>query len=452
MAKKKTNKSRKIFGGNKNNKNKEVENKEVENKEFNIEFKIKEIVKKSMEGLEKNIKEDIESIVIDVVSNSGENIKNSLEKHIVEVKKQIKNIKEDIYDVKNDLDSLIKDKNKIIISEIESKNRNLEYKLKNIEEQQKQQKKQSNENKSSIFDFIKRQNEKKLDSNFRNLEYNIENKFNDVSKDILKGFKRTMSKIDEVNDILDEIKTEDNQNKILQNIELLEGKIKSVDKINENIEKISKEFNKNEVIASNLEDEILVNLGEYGKKILNQLIISARCYAQNKDCIESIDNERKEYQNKIEKTKKDFESKGISEGKLDTLKEIIDKCDGIDKIYDSKQEFEIIIRDILKNNGYERDDELLIEKEIIVTQDNKDNIQNKALNCEELGTYKVKKSAILLNGNIEKRAILEKIEDNTKEENDKGNEDDKELENTENVSKDAKEELNQDKNENEENN
>ena len=413
----------------KNIENKQIESvgmegdKEIEGQPFGIEFKMKEVMKNSMENLEKNI----ESIIIDVLSSSGENIKKSLEKHIDEVKDEIKNIKEDIDNVKNDLDLLINDRNNIIIFEIKNK-------LDDIEKRQNQQ---NTDNKRSIFSLIKGQNEnKKLDSIFMNLVNNIDNKFNLISKDTSKGFKRTMSKIDEVNDILDEIKTEDNQNKILQNIELLEGKIKSVDKINENVEKISKEFNKNEVIVSNLEDEILVNLGEYGKKILNQLILSARCYAQNKDCIESIDNERKEYQNKIEQTKKDSEIKGISEGKLGALKEIIDKCDGIDKIYDSKKEFEIIIRDILKNNGYERDRELLVGKEIAITEENKDDIQKKALNCEELGRYKVKKSAILLNEKIEKRDLLEKIDDihneDRNEDRKNKNEENKEVKNIEN--------------------
>ena len=398
--------------------NNEIVNDKEKNIESIIEIKVKEIMGNSMEDLEKKIEE----IVIEVVSNSGENIKTSVEKHV-------NNLKNDIDNAKNDLNSFINDKNDIIISEIEYKDRKIKGKLDNIEKQQNQQ---NNESRRSFMDLIKGQDvNKKLDNNFRNLENNIENKFNLVSKDVSKGFKRTINKIDEVNDIVDELKIlKDNQNKILQSVQVLEGKIKSLDKINdikESVEKISKEF-KNEDVASNLEEEVLINLGKYGQKILNELLLSARCYAQNKDCIESIDNERKEYQNKIEQTKKDYESKGISEGRLVTLKEIIDKCDGIDKIYDSKEEFEIIIRDILKNNGYERDEELLIGKEIVVTEENKDDIQKKALNCETLGTYKVKKSAILLNENIEERAILEKMEDEITKEVDQENEEEKDTE------------------------
>ena len=192
----------------------------------------------SIEDLEKKI----EKIIIEEVSNCGENIKISVEKHINDLKNDIDDIKKDIDNAKNDLNSFLNDNNNIIISEIESKDKQIKIKLDNIEKQQKQQ---NNESKRSLMDLIKGQDvNKKLDNNFRNLENNIENKFNLVSKDVSKGFKRTINKIDEVNDIVDELKIlKDNQNKILQSVEVLEGKIKSLDKINdikESVEKISK--------------------------------------------------------------------------------------------------------------------------------------------------------------------------------------------------------------------
>lgn len=334
-------------------------------------------------------------------TNNEENLKN-INKYI---DKSIKN-------TKDEMSKLIDEKYKLLIDIITN----------NIEKTIKEVNKGNNDLKESIEKSYKTQF-KKSDSTFQNIKNSIslnhknekeiyselnsiKHEVNKLSKDSKKISKDT-DYIESINDAIKRVKQQ--QEELSETIQLLQGKMKSLDKIEELKQDIQKNINKKEVVVSNLDEDILNNLGKYGNKIIDELTIAARCYAKNKEKLEIIDEEKNEYENKIINTRKEFESKGEKNGKLSIVKEIVDKCDSLDKLYDSENKFEKLIKDILINNGFMRDENFKVGNEISVTEENKNQIQEK-FHCEEVGTYKVKKSVILLNDKVYTRGELEKIE------------------------------------------
>lgn len=317
----------------------------------------------------------------------------------------------------------IEDNNKYIVEEIKD-NKNILIEIKKyIENNNKGENNKSNR----LFNNVK-----ELMGNDRIVKDeigNLSSKINSIKPELMNDIKQELNKIDKnlkrnTNNILDNLddinysirRVKEQQEELCKSIELLEGKMKSLDKVDElkeQIEKIHKSINKKNIVVSNLEEEILTNLGQYGEKIVNELTMAARCYAKNKDKIEYIDDEIKKYEKKIIDTREDSRNDGIWQGKRDIISEIINKCDRIDNLYDSENDFEKIIKDMLINNGFERDIELKVENEICVTEENQEEIQEKA-HCKDIGKYKVTRSAILLNGKIYKRAELEKIEEDEK--------------------------------------
>ena len=249
-------------------------------------------------------------------------------------------------------------------------------------------------------------------------ELNKLEKISKIQEDIntiRKEYRKLNAQIEDINDIKNHIeKMNESLESVTKTVELLQGKMNYLDSINdlkESIEKIAKKPNTQENVASNLEEEVIINLGQYGEKIVKELTNTARCYAQNKDSIESIHNERSEYERKILDAREKSKSDGIEIGKLETIKEIINKNDGIDELFDSEDPFKKVISDMLRNNGFSRDEELKINKEITITEENIEKIGRKASNIT-IGRYIVIKSAIILNGEVYKDAVLNKIDNN----------------------------------------
>lgn len=341
-----------------------------------------------------------------------ENLKNiNNEENFEKIKEYING---SIKNTKDEMSKLIDEKYNLLIDTIKNnmektieENKDLKE---SIEKNYKTQFKKSDNGfqniKKSINSLLNHKNEEKIYSELNSIKDEV-NKLSKDLKEISEEIKNDTYYIESINDVIKRVKQQ--QEELSETIQLLQGKMKSLDKIEELKQDIQKNINKKEVVVSNLDEDILNNLGKYGNKIIDELTIAARCYAKNKEKLEIIDKEKNEYENKIIDTQKEYKEKGKEKGKLSIVEEIIDKCDGVDKLYDSEDGFEKIIKDILRNNGFMRDENFKIGDKISVTEENKNQIQEK-FHCEEVGTYKVKKSVILLNDKVHIRGELEKIE------------------------------------------
>ncbi|MFI3211258.1 MAG: hypothetical protein R3Y64_09470 [Peptostreptococcaceae bacterium] len=206
-------------------------------------------------------------------------------------------------------------------------------------------------------------------------------------------------------------KLEKNQTKIISTLEMFEGKLKLLDNLEGLDEKLSNanSSKENNEIATNLDEEILINLGNYGNKIIDELLLAGRVYARNKERIENNDQEKADYENKLIESKSKYKNEGIEQGKEDFIRDFIDKLDGIDTLFESENSIEQIMADTIKNQGFTICEELKKGQAIIINEENEEDYKSRCTNISDLGEYQVIQSAILLDGKIYKEANLEKV-------------------------------------------
>lgn len=204
-------------------------------------------------------------------------------------------------------------------------------------------------------------------------------------------------------------------NNLTKSIEVIEGKLNIVEEI-DNIKvllqqdsstTINKQQN-NVLKPSNLEEEVLLNLGEYGEKIIKQLTLASRHYALNKDKIENCRVIEEKHQDELIKRKEEYKK----QGKLDVVDSICAKYENLDNIFKLETIEGGIIQRILDDAGLEMIEEYSNGKIIEITNENRVELEGKiSFSISSLGKYKITKSAYELNGNIKQKAEVEKIKE-----------------------------------------
>ncbi|MGA1871393.1 MAG: hypothetical protein ACMUJM_22925 [bacterium] len=155
---------------------------------------------------------------------------------------------------------------------------------------------------------------------------------------------------------------------------------------------------------SNEDDELILDLANYGQKIFQQLTIAARHYAQNRNDLDAINKIKIDYENKIKITKEEFFEKGKEEGGKKILENLLSRSQDLDDFFAHD--------DILKGsqiNGLEKDQRFLKGGQVEITPENKPEFE-KLAHCESLGKFKVTKSCYTFNGEVIQYAELKAIE------------------------------------------
>ena len=189
---------------------------------------------------------------------------------------------------------------------------------------------------------------------------------------------------------------------------MLEGKIKQLNElsdIKELLTNLSNNQNKIDKKPTNYEEEVIMNLGEYGSKIISELTDISSEYARNKEKIENISKVEEEHAIKLNESKKQYEQKG----KISLVEEICEKFIDLDGLFEEKNNESTIIVGILKNNEFLKSEGLEKGTEIEINEENRAKMETK-VSFSELGKYKITKSAFELNGVIKYKAEVEKIQ------------------------------------------
>ncbi|MDM8535977.1 hypothetical protein QUF70_04415 [Desulfobacterales bacterium HSG17] len=195
---------------------------------------------------------------------------------------------------------------------------------------------------------------------------------------------------------------------IEQSFDLLQGKLGSLDDIQETLKdkgiSIRQEFP-----PTGEEEDVIIQLAKYGEKILNHLTIAARHYARNRQDISRAGHE-KHLQELQKEQKKSFKN-GKSEGKIETVEDLIKQFD-LGSLFNSKSQEGQTIVAFLKNNGLIEDEELVQDTVIEIDEKNRGQLEVKA-KFQGLGAFSVKKSCLKLGGKIIRKAELEANEGTT---------------------------------------
>lgn len=237
------------------------------------------------------------------------------------------------------------------------------------------------------------------------------------NEDVLKNQKHIASLDREIKDIKSSVEImqstmHNTMNKIVKTVETIQGKLNYLDEVVKSNEELKMQLDNNsqnsKLRPSNLEEEVLINLGEYGEKIIKELTLASRHYAINKDKIENARALEEKHQEELIFRKDEYKK----QGKLDIVDSICKRYDNLDRVFESKTIEGRIIQRILSDAGIEKVEEYSSGKIIEITNENRVELEGKvSFSSDSLGKYKIIKSAYELNGSIKQKAELEKVEE-----------------------------------------
>ncbi|MBI5982752.1 hypothetical protein P5F43_15510 [Clostridium perfringens] len=279
-----------------------------------------------------------------------------------------------------------------------------------------------NEIKIHCLKDLKKEVINKLDLATQLLYSNEEN--NKRSREFLERNERNVQKLDDnlskirkSTDVIGKLiinsdKTSKYNSEITEILEVIQGKMNNIDgisRIEEKLENLNFSGKNNNIKLASYEDEVIVNMAEYGEAIIQQLAGAARKFATNKSSIENINKERKENEIRLKSKIKDTEEKISKEVKKELLGDLASKFETLDKLFNSEDNKDLMIKQFLVNNGLEIDSKLKIGETIEISEENKRDLESKAI-FEGIGTYKVEESLFKINEEVYQKAKLVKMD------------------------------------------
>lgn len=246
------------------------------------------------------------------------------------------------------------------------------------------------------------------------ISQNISSNLKGATEPILSKVKDTHANQEDSKDTIEKI--EKQLKEISESVDTTSGKLNTIGKIDE-IEKLLKEkgaFSKQEFLASNLEDESICEMSNYGEEILKQLTLGARLYARNRDMAEEMKRQKEENEKIIADHKAATYNQGFKEGKESILESLVSEFEDLDKLvtYSEKNTYAdrvvSLVAKFLLNNDLEEDPELKKGDEIDISPEICDKYESKA-SFQGYGSFRVLKPCYMLNGKVYIKAEMEKI-------------------------------------------
>lgn len=233
---------------------------------------------------------------------------------------------------------------------------------------------------------------------------NIINRVNEKSRDINNTQEKIASKFSGVRKRIEEFG---------ESVESMEGDLHKLSQLDQIVELLK---NKGltmsmEIPPINAEEEDIINLVRYSKKITEQLGYAARDFIRKQEAFrsqaKSNENEQEIMTQKIENVYK----QGINEGKKQVIKQLLSRYEDIDAIKESQDNYVHTIWTVLTDLGVMIDGEGYYEKgqEIDLLEEDIQRMMATYSKLEKAGKYKVIKTGLSFQGEIISAAQFKKI-------------------------------------------
>lgn len=263
------------------------------------------------------------------------------------------------------------------------------------EEKTKEMKRASQNNKREIETAVQKNAEKIVDQ------------INEAASDLKSRQEQIMSREKSVYKKVEKIE------ELCEAAEMMEGRLQKLDQLDQ-IESVLSdkgiEINR-EYPPTCEEEEDIINLVRYSKKITEQLGYAARELIRKKSVFENKDQSMANEQKVTEQKISDAREEGILTGKITVVKALLEKYADIDTIIDSEDPHVHVIWPFLQEAGAEIDGDGSYKKgEIIDLSD--DDVERMAAIYKKIqgaGKYRVVKTGIKFAGEIVFKAEFEKV-------------------------------------------
>lgn len=241
----------------------------------------------------------------------------------------------------------------------------------------------------------------------------VSRKINDTERSISESQDKIVSKVNTVGKRMREL---------VESVEGIEGNLRRLDQLDEIVNLLrDKGLNISmEIPPVNAEEEDIINLVHYSQKITEQLGYAARDFIRKREAFknqaESNENEQKVMAQKIEVARK----KGMAEGELQVVKQLLSKYEDIDVIKDSTENYIHVIWTMLTELGVVIDGDGFYEKgkEIDLTDEDIERMMAIYSKLDGPGKYRVVKTGLSLHGEIISVAQFSKVIEENKQDGD----------------------------------